>query len=76
MFNRLASLLNVGAHEKPLVFLVAIIFACVHAGQGMSDNAASALFLLHYQPCQRLINFSCDLSTDRRYESLSMWQLW
>lgn len=46
--NRLASLLNVRADEGRLVFLVAILFACIQAGQGMGDNAASALFLLRY----------------------------
>lgn len=46
--NRLASLLNVRADEGRLVFLVATLFACIQAGQGMGDNAASALFLLRY----------------------------
>src|SRR5688572_10204113 len=46
--NRLASLLNLRADEGRLVFLVAILFACIQAGQGMGDNAASALFLLRY----------------------------
>ena len=46
--NRLASLLNIRADEGRLVFLVAILFACIQAGQGMGDNAASALFLLRY----------------------------
>ncbi len=48
MLNRLASLLNVRADERRLVFLVAVLFACIQAGQGMGDNAASALFLLRY----------------------------
>ncbi len=48
MFNRLASLLKVRADERQLVLLVAILFACIQAGQGMGDNAASALFLLRY----------------------------
>ena len=46
--NRLASLLNIRADEGRLVFLVAVVFACIQAGQGMGDNAASALFLLRY----------------------------
>jgi ATP/ADP translocase len=48
MFNRLTSLLNVRAKEGRLVLLVAALFACIQAGQGMGDNAASALFLLRY----------------------------
>jgi HEAT repeat protein len=48
MLNRLASLLNIRADEGRLVFLVAVLFACIQAGQGMGDNAASALFLLRY----------------------------
>ena len=48
MLNRLASFLKVRAEERQLVALVAILFACIQAGQGMGDNAASALFLLRY----------------------------
>src|SRR5512134_3103558 len=48
MFNRLASLLKVRADERQLVLLMALLFACIQAGQGMGDNAASALFLLRY----------------------------
>ena len=48
MFHRLASLLQVRADERQLAALVAILFACIQAGQGMGDNAASALFLLRY----------------------------
>lgn len=48
MLNRLASLLNLRANEGRLVILVALLFACIQAGQGMGDNAASALFLLRY----------------------------
>ena len=48
MRTRLASLLNVRADEGRLVLLVSILFACIQAGQGMGDNAASALFLLRY----------------------------
>ncbi len=48
MLNRLASLLSVRADERRLAFLVAVLFACIQAGQGMGDNAASALFLLRY----------------------------
>jgi len=46
--KRLASMLNVRAEEGRLVTLVAILFACIQAGQGMGDNAATALFLLRY----------------------------
>lgn len=48
MLNRLTSLLKIRADERRLVFLVAVLFACVQAGQGMGENAASALFLLRY----------------------------
>src|ERR687887_593179 len=48
MVNRLTALLNVRANEGRLVLLVAVLFACIQAGQGMGDNAASALFLLRY----------------------------
>src|SRR5688572_421763 len=48
MLNRLSSLLKVRADERQLVLLVAVLFACIQAGQGMGDNAASALFLLRY----------------------------
>ncbi|HSK86860.1 MAG TPA: HEAT repeat domain-containing protein [Anaerolineales bacterium] len=46
--NRLASLLNVRAEEGRLVTLVALLFGCIQTGQGMGDNAATALFLLRY----------------------------
>lgn len=48
MPNRLASLLKVRPDESRLVILVAALFACIQAGQGMGDNAASALFLLRF----------------------------
>src|SRR5215216_2470635 len=48
MLNRLASLLKVRLEEGRLVILVALLFACIQAGQGMGDNAASALFLLRF----------------------------
>ena len=48
MLNRLASLLKVRVDEGRLVILVALLFACIQAGQGMGDNAASALFLLRF----------------------------
>ena len=48
MLKHIASLLNVRAEEARLVFLVGLLFACIQAGQGMGDNAASALFLLRY----------------------------
>jgi HEAT repeat protein len=48
MLNRFASLLKVRPDEGRLVILVALLFACIQAGQGMGDNAASALFLLRF----------------------------
>src|SRR5215211_4973953 len=48
MRSRITSLLNVRANEGRLVLLVALLFACIQAGQGMGENAASALFLLRY----------------------------
>jgi HEAT repeat protein len=48
MSNRIASLLKVRLDEGRLVILVALLFACIQAGQGMGDNAASALFLLRF----------------------------
>jgi len=48
MLNRLASLLKVRSDESRLVILVALLFACIQAGQGLGDNAASALFLLRF----------------------------
>jgi HEAT repeat protein len=48
MLSRLASLLKVRSEEGRLVVLVALLFACIQGGQGMGDNAASALFLLRF----------------------------
>jgi HEAT repeat protein len=48
MLNRLAALLKVRLDEGRLVVLVALLFAFIQAGQGMGDNAASALFLLRF----------------------------
>ena len=48
MVDRLASLLKIRPEERRLVVLIAVLFACIQAGQGMGDNAASALFLLRY----------------------------
>lgn len=48
MIPRLASLLKVRPDEGRLVILAALLFACIQAGQGMGDNAASALFLLRF----------------------------
>ncbi len=48
MLKRLATLLKVRLDEGRLVILVALLFACIQAGQGMGDNAASALFLLRF----------------------------
>ncbi|MEW6400305.1 MAG: HEAT repeat domain-containing protein [Chloroflexota bacterium] len=46
--NRLASLLKIRSGEWLMVLLVGLLFACIQAGQGMGDNAASALFLLRF----------------------------
>ncbi len=46
--QRLASLLKVRPEEGRLVLLVGILFLCIQAGQGMGDNAASALFFLRF----------------------------
>ena len=48
MLNRLSTFLKVRADEGRLVILVACLFACIQAGQGLGDNAASALFLLRF----------------------------
>lgn len=48
MLNQIAALLKVRREEGRLVLLVALLFACIQAGQGMGDNSASALFLLRY----------------------------
>ncbi len=46
--QRLAAIFKVRADEGRLVVLVGILFLCIQAGQGMGDNAASALFFLRY----------------------------
>lgn len=48
MLNRFASLLKVRPEESRLVLLTAFLFACIQAGQGLGENAASALFLLRF----------------------------
>ncbi|MDO8755489.1 MAG: HEAT repeat domain-containing protein [Anaerolineales bacterium] len=48
MIQRIANLLKVRPDEGRLVVLVAFLFACIQAGQGMGENAASALFLLRF----------------------------
>jgi len=48
MLNRLASLLKIRSDEGRLVILIALLFAFIQAGQGLGDNAASALFLLRF----------------------------
>jgi HEAT repeat protein/ATP/ADP translocase len=48
MINRLATILKVRSDEGLLVLLVALLFGCIQAGQGLGDNAASALFLLRF----------------------------
>ncbi|MBI3739925.1 MAG: hypothetical protein HY258_12830, partial [Chloroflexi bacterium] len=46
--QKLASLLKVRPEEGGLVLLVGILFMYIQAGQGMGDNAASALFFLRF----------------------------
>ena len=46
--SRIASLLKIREGEGRLVALVSLLFACVQAGQGLGENAASALFLLRF----------------------------
>lgn len=46
--QKLASLLKVRPEEGGLVLLVGILFMSIQAGQGMGDNAASALFFLRF----------------------------
>ena len=48
MIQRLVSLLKIKTNEGRLVLLTALLFACIQAGQGLGDNASSALFLLRY----------------------------
>src|SRR5512141_1846268 len=46
--QRLGSIFKVRAEEGRLVLLVGILFLCIQAGQGLGDNAASALFFLRF----------------------------
>ncbi len=46
--QRLASVLKVQPEEGGLALLVGMLFLCLQAGQGMGDNAASALFFLRF----------------------------
>src|SRR5512140_434779 len=46
--QRLASILKVRPEEGRLVLLVGLLFLCIQAGQGLGDNAASALFFLRF----------------------------
>ncbi len=46
--QRLASIFKVRPEEGRLVLLLGIMFLCIQAGQGMGDNAASALFFLRF----------------------------
>ncbi len=48
MSNRISSLLNIRPEEGRLVLLVGALFLCIQAGQGLGDNAASALFFLRF----------------------------
>ncbi len=46
--QKLASLFKVRPEEGRLVLLVGMLFLCIRAGQGLGDNAASALFFLRF----------------------------
>lgn len=46
--KRLATLLRVKPEEGRMVLLVSLLFLCIQAGQGLGDNAASALFFLRF----------------------------
>ena len=46
--QKLAAIFKVKPDEGRLVLLVGILFLCVQAGQGLADNAASALFFLRF----------------------------
>jgi len=48
ILKQLATLLKIKPDEVRLVILTALLFACIQAGQGLGDNASSALFLLRY----------------------------
>src|SRR5512135_1631116 len=46
--QKLATLFKIRADEGRLVLLVGLLFLCIQAGQGLGDNAASALFFLRF----------------------------
>ncbi len=46
--QRLAAIFKVRPEEGRLVLLVGVLFLCIQAGQGLGDNAASALFFLRF----------------------------
>src|SRR5512142_1094451 len=46
--QKLAALFKVRPEEGRLVLLVGMLFLCIRAGQGLGDNAASALFFLRF----------------------------
>ncbi len=46
--QKLGSILKVKPEESRLVILVGMLFLCIQAGQGLGDNAASALFFLRF----------------------------
>lgn len=45
---KVAALFKIRAGEGRLVLLVGLLFLCIQAGQGLGDNAASALFFLRF----------------------------
>ncbi len=46
--QKLAAIFKVRPDEGRLVLLVGVLFLCIQAGQGLGDNAASALFFLRF----------------------------
>jgi hypothetical protein len=45
---QLGRLVKIRPDEGQLVLLVGLLFLCLQAGQGLGDNAASALFFLRF----------------------------
>ena len=46
--QKIAAIFKVRPEEGRLVLLVGLLFLCIQAGQGLGDNAASALFFLRF----------------------------